>query len=109
MIDRRRFLIGAGAAVAGAAAGVVLAAAPFGELPSATAAQEERFTHRGRAVVIISDETMVHITVNGTRVIHVEKAGREFLTHLLPFGTFRTPRKLAEAVIDAEDDGLLVI
>src|SRR5215217_1601784 len=110
MISRRRFLIGAAAAAAGAAAGVVLTVNnPLEDIPAASAAEEERFTYRGRQVVITPSGVMVHITVNGAHEVHVERFNNEYLTHLLPFGSFRTPRRLAEAVIDAEDAGLLII
>ena len=111
MIDRRRFLIGAAVAATGTAAGVVLATDnPFTGMPTAEAADGERFTHRGRRVAILPMGAVLHATVNEVREVHVERAGgNEYLTHLLPFGTFKRPRQLVEAVIDAEDDGLLII
>jgi hypothetical protein len=110
MIDRRRFLIGSAVAAAGAAAGVVLATGnPFTGIPPAAADETERFTYHGRRVVILPMAAMLHATVNEVREVHLERAGTEYITHLLPFGTFKQPRKLLEAVIDAEDDGLLII
>jgi hypothetical protein len=110
MIDRRRFLIGAAVAAAGAAAGVVLATGnPFADLPSAAAAEGEEFTYRGRKVVILPMGAMLHAVVNDVRNVDLHRDRNEFLTHLLPFGSFRTPRRLVESVIDAEDDGLLII
>jgi hypothetical protein len=110
MISRRRLLIGAAAAAAGATAGVVLTINnPFADLPEAAAAVDERFRYRGRNVVLSPRGNMVHTNINGRTGVHAERFQGEYLTHLLPFGTFRSPRKMAEAVIDAEADGLLII
>ena len=110
MIDRRRFLIGAAVAATGTAAGVVLATDnPFTGIPSAEAADGERFSYRGRRVAILPVGALLHAVVNDTREVHVERDRSEYMTHLLPFGTFKRPRQLVEAVIDAEDDGLLII
>src|SRR5215218_2966956 len=109
MIDRRRFMIGASVATAGVAAGLVATGHNPFEIPSASAAPDERFTYRGRTVVITPLGRSAHITVDGRHGIHVEREGSEFLTHLLPFSSFRTARLLAQAVIDAAFDGLLII
>jgi hypothetical protein len=110
MISRRRLLIGAATAAAGATAGVVLTVNnPFTDLPEAAAAADEKFKYRGRDVVLSPHGNMVHARVNGKGGLHGERFQGEYLTHLLPFGTFKSPRKMAEAVIDAEADGLLII
>jgi hypothetical protein len=110
MIDRRRFLIGTAVAAVGGAAGVVLTTGnPFTGLPPAAADEPERFVYHGRRVVITPMGAMVHATVNEVREVHLERAGNEYMTHLLPFGTFKQSRKLLESVIDAEDGGLLII
>ena len=110
MVSRRRFLLGASAVAAGAAASVVVAGqdTPFA-LPQAQAAPEERFTYRSREVVITPSGNTVHITVNGRHGIHVDREGTDYVSHLLPFTAFKNPRKLAEAAIDAEDQQLLII
>jgi hypothetical protein len=110
MINRRQFLLGTAAAAAGVAGAAVLTTVdPFHDTPPAAAADGERFTHRGRLVVILPLGAMMHAMVNGNRDVHIEPFGGQFLTHLLPFDTFKRPRQLMEAVIDAEDDGLLII
>ena len=110
MISRRHLLMGAGTAVAGVAAGVVLTVNnPFESLPSASAAADERFTYRGRDVTITPHGNMASVRINGKREVHAERFQNEYLCHLLPFTTFRSPRKLGEAVIEAEDAGLLVV
>jgi hypothetical protein len=109
MITRRGFLIGASAAAAGLAGGVVLTGrAPFEPQPAAAAA-DEKFKYHGRDVAVTPTGDTVHITVNGSHGIHVEREGNEFVTHLLPFSSFKTPRQLVQAVIDAEDATLLII
>ena len=110
MVSRRRFLLGASAVAAGAAASVVVAGqdTPFG-LPEAQAAPEERFRYKSRDVVITPSGNVIHITINGRHGVHVDREGSDFLTHLLPFTAFKSPRKLAEAAIDAEDEQLLII
>src|SRR5215218_6603447 len=110
MITRRRLLFGAAAAAAGATASVVLASNnPFAGLPEAEAAVDERFRYRGRTVVLSLQGSMVHTNINGKTGLHAERFQGEYVTHLLPFATFKSPRKLVEAVIDAEIDGLLII
>jgi hypothetical protein len=108
MINRRRFMIGASVAAAGAVGGVIFTGRPFEATPAA-AAPDDRFKYRGRNVVITAEGAMTHIVVNGSHGIHVEREGGEFFTHLLPFSSFRTPRELVRAVIDAEDGNLLII
>ncbi len=109
MIDRRRFLKGATAAAAGVAAGVVLTVNnPFEELPSASAAADERFQFRGRTVVITPHGNTSQIRVNA-RQFHAQREENRFHTHLQPFSEFPSARKAAEAVIEAEDAGLLII
>jgi hypothetical protein len=108
MISRRRFMIGASVAAAGAVGGVIFTGRPF-EAPTAAAAPDERFKYRGRNVVITPKGATPHIVVNGTHGIHVEREGNLFFTHLLPFSSFRTARELVMAVIDAEDGNLLII
>jgi hypothetical protein len=108
MISRRRFMIGASVAAAGAVGGVVLTGRPFVATPAA-AAPDDRFKYRGRNVVITGTGAATHIVVNGSHGIHVQREGGEFTTHLLPFSSFRTPRELVKAVIDAEDETLLII
>jgi hypothetical protein len=83
---------------------------PFEELPAAASTEEEKFNYHGRKVVITNQSGVtVHVTINDTHEVHVEHFKGEYLTHLLPFGSFRTSRQLAEAVIDAEDAGLVII
>ncbi len=107
MTTRRRFLLAGSAAVVGAA---VTGHIVFNELPRADAAPpEERFAYRGREVVITPAGNAAHATVNGRHGLHLERSGNEFITHLLPFSSFSSPRQLVQAVIDAEDAGLLVI
>jgi len=109
MISRRRFLIRASLAAAGAAAGVVLTANNPFETPTAEAAPgDELFTYLGRKVVITSSGRNASLTING-RHVHVEYEGGKYLTHLLPFQSFTTVRQLARAVIDGAVEKLFVI
>jgi len=110
MIDRRRFLMGASMAAAGAAAGVVLTVQnPFEQVPAAAAAGDDRFKYKQLDVVITPTGRSVHITVNGRHGVHVDRDGNDYISHLLPFTSYRTPRQLAQASIDAEDAGLLIL
>ncbi len=111
MISRRRFMMGASVAAAGAVGGVIFTGRPFEATPAAASPNDpnDRFKYRGRNVVITAEGAMTHVVVNGTHGIHVQREGGEFLTHLLPFSSFRTPRDLVRAVIDAEDGNLLII
>jgi hypothetical protein len=107
-LDRRRFLIGSSVVIAGAAAaGVTIGVLPNTE--SAAADEVQRFSYRGRQVVATVSDTSAHVTVNGRHGIHVERIGDQYFTHLLPFGSFRSPRELVQAVIQAEDAHLLII
>ncbi len=106
MIGRRRYLAGASALLAGAAGAVAVGVEPF---PAAAAPGDEKFKHRGRDVEIVLHGEEVHVIVNRTKRVHVERSGRAFHTHLRPFEEFAAPRRLAMSVIDAEDAGLLVI
>src|SRR5689334_9687535 len=108
MVTRRRFLAGAAVAAAGTAAVTVTAVQNPLDLPAASAAPGERFRYRNRDVVVTPGANSAHITVNGRHGVHVDRDGNDYLTHLLPFSAFRSPRKLAEATIDAEDAGLLI-
>ncbi len=108
MISRRRFMMGASVAAAGAVGGVIFTGRPFEATPAA-ASPDDRFKYRGRNVAITAEGAMTHVVVNGSHGIHVQREGGEFLTHLLPFSSFRTPRELVRAVIDAEDGNLLII
>jgi hypothetical protein len=107
-MDRRRFMMGASVAVVGTAVAVT-GTPPFGDVPSAAAAGEERFTARGRAVAIQKIGNSAHAVINGRHGVHIERMLDGYATHLLPFGTYKSPRKLVEAVIQAEDAGLLII
>jgi hypothetical protein len=107
-MDRRRFMMGASVAVVGTAAAVT-GTLPFDDMPAAAAAGEERFTFRGRAVVVQKLGSSAHAVINGRHGVHLERMLDGFATHLLPFGTYRSPRKLIEDVIQAEDAGLLII
>src|SRR4051812_9606437 len=110
MVSRRRFIVGASLAAATAAVGVTVVVQNPLDLPSAQAAPGgERFRYRSRDVQVTPSGNMVHITVNGRHGVHADRQGADYLTHLLPFTAFRSPRKLAEAAIDAEDAGLLII
>jgi hypothetical protein len=111
MISRRSFLFGTAAAATGAAAGVVLSVNnPFEPLPVAAAAPgDERFTYRGRSVVVSLTPAAAHITVDGTADVHADRVANQFVTHVLPFQSFPAPRKLAQAVIDASADQLVVL
>ncbi|GAA4741761.1 hypothetical protein GCM10023328_23710 [Modestobacter marinus] len=107
-MDRRRFMMGATVAVAGTAVAVT-GTPPFDDIPEAAAAAEERFTHRGRKVVIQKVGKNAHAVVNGRHGVHLEQMNGGYATHLLPFATYKAPRKAVEAVIEAEDAGLLIV
>ncbi|MCZ2836008.1 twin-arginine translocation signal domain-containing protein [Modestobacter sp. VKM Ac-2985] len=107
-MDRRQFMVGASVAAVGTAVAVT-GIPPFDDMPTAAAAGEERFSARGRAVVIQKVGKSAHAVINGRHGVHLERMLDGYATHLLPFGTYKSPRKLIEAVIQAEDAGLLII
>ncbi|GAA0324362.1 hypothetical protein [Kineococcus aurantiacus] len=109
MISRRHYVAGAWALFAGAVVGTVVW--PFPDTEAVALPTDDDFGYRGRKVRVTPHGREIHIVVDGTKEVHVDRGGPRggYLTHALPFTEFASPRALARAVIDAEDGGLLLI